>query len=158
MKTEVYSKSKILTIWPFIEIPTFGPHDYGIKKSKLSFLPKFVFIELVLRIQVPWMTFLCVTFYFGRLNHVPPLEERFEVLACKNSHLLIWDWKKVKVLVLSRVQLFVTPWNVAHQAALSMGFSRQEYWNGLPFPSPGDLPNSGIKPRSPALQADSLTI
>ena len=58
----------------------------------------------------------------------------------------------------SHVQLFVTPWTVAHQAALSMGFSRQEYWNGLPFPSPGDLPNSGIKPRSPALQADSLTI
>ena len=94
MKTEGSSKSKILTIWPFIEIPTFGPHDYGIKKSKLSFLSKFVFIELVLRIQVPWLTFLCVTFYFGRLNHVLPLEERFEVLACKNSHLPIWDWKK----------------------------------------------------------------
>ena len=49
-----------------------------------------------------------------------------------------------------------TPWTVAHQAPLSMGFSRQEYWSGLPFPSPGDLPNPGIKPRSPALQADSL--
>ena len=45
---------------------------------------------------------------------------------------------------------------VAHQAPLSMGFSRQEYWSGLPFPSPGDLPNPGIKPRSPVLQADSL--
>ena len=50
----------------------------------------------------------------------------------------------------------VTPWTVAHQAPLSMRFSRQGYWNGLPFPSPGDLPNSGIKPRSPALQAGSL--
>ena len=50
-----------------------------------------------------------------------------------------------------------TPWTVAHQAPLSMGFSRQEYWSGLPFPSPGDLPNPGIKPRSPALQADTLT-
>ena len=50
----------------------------------------------------------------------------------------------------------VTPWTVAHQAPLSMGFSRQEYWSGLPFPPPGDLPNPGIKPRSPALQADSL--
>ena len=49
----------------------------------------------------------------------------------------------------------VTPWTVACQAALSMGFSRQGYWSGLPFPSPGDLPNPGIKPRSPALQADS---
>ena len=46
---------------------------------------------------------------------------------------------------LSHVQLFVTPWTVAHQAPLSMGFSRQEYWNGLVFPSPGDLPNRGIK-------------
>ena len=49
-----------------------------------------------------------------------------------------------------------TPWTVACQAPLSMGFSRQEYWSGLPFPSPGDLPNPGIKPRSPALQSDSL--
>ena len=51
----------------------------------------------------------------------------------------------------------MTPWTVAHQAPLSMGFSRQEHWSGLPFPSPGDLPNPGIKPRSPALQADALT-
>ena len=50
----------------------------------------------------------------------------------------------------------VTPWTVACQASLTMGFSRQEYWSGLPFPSPGDLPNPGIEPRSPALQADSL--
>ena len=49
-----------------------------------------------------------------------------------------------------------TPWTVACQAPLSMGFSRQEYWSGLPFPSPGNLPNPRIKPRSPALQADSL--
>ena len=50
---------------------------------------------------------------------------------------------------LSRVRLFVTSWTVAHQAPPSMEFSRQEYWSGLPFPSPGDLPNPGIKPRSP---------
>ena len=50
----------------------------------------------------------------------------------------------------------VTPWTVTCQAPLSLGFSRQEYWGGLPVPSPGDLPNPGIKPRSPALQADSL--
>ena len=48
------------------------------------------------------------------------------------------------------------PWIVACQASLSMGFPRQEYWSGLPFASPGDLPNAGIKPRSPALWADSL--
>ena len=67
------------------------------------------------------------------------------------------DRKKVKVKSLSHVSLFATLWTAAHQAPLSMGFSRQEYWSGLPFPSPGDLPNPGIKPRSPALQADTLT-
>ena len=51
----------------------------------------------------------------------------------------------------------MTPRNIAHQAPLSMGFSRQEYWSGLPFPSPGDLPNTGVEPGSPALQPDSLT-
>ena len=61
-----------------------------------------------------------------------------------------------KVKLLSRVRLFATPWTVAHQAPQSMEFSRQEYWSGLPFASPGDLPNLGIKPRSPALQADAL--
>ena len=57
---------------------------------------------------------------------------------------------------LSHVRLFATPWTVAYQAPLSLGFSRQEYWSGLPFPSPGDLPNPGTEPRSPALQADTL--
>ena len=56
----------------------------------------------------------------------------------------------------SRVLLFVTPWTVACQAPLPIGFPNQEYWSGLPCPLPGDLPNQGIKPRSPALQADSL--
>ena len=58
--------------------------------------------------------------------------------------------------LLSCVQLFATPWTVARQAPLSMEFSRQEYWSGLPFPSPGDLPHPGTELRSPALQADSL--
>ena len=60
---------------------------------------------------------------------------------------------------LSHVHLFATSWTLAHQAPLSMGFSRQEYWNGLPFPTLGNLPNPGIKPTSPifpAFQADSL--
>ena len=59
---------------------------------------------------------------------------------------------KVKVTSLSRVQLFATPWTVAHQAPPSMGFSRQGYWIVVPFPSLEDLPYSEIKPRSPALQ------
>ena len=57
---------------------------------------------------------------------------------------------------LSRVRLFATPWTVAHQAPPSMEFSRQEYWGGLPFPSPGNLPGPGIEPGSPALWADAL--
>ena len=57
---------------------------------------------------------------------------------------------------LSCVRLFVTPWTVAHQTPLSMRFSRQECWSGLPCPPPGDLPHPGMEPRSPSLQADSL--
>ena len=58
-------------------------------------------------------------------------------------------WSEVKSL--SRVRLFATPWTVAHQAPWSVGFPRHEYWSVLPFPSPGDLPDPGIEPRSPAL-------
>ena len=63
----------------------------------------------------------------------------------------------VYVLLLSCVQLFATPWTVAHQASLPMGFFRQEYWNGLPFPPPGDLPDPGIKPTSTALAGGFFT-
>ena len=63
------------------------------------------------------------------------------------------------VCVLSHIRLFVTPWTVDHQPPLSIRFSRQEYWSGLPFSPPGDLPNPGTEPKSPvssALQANSL--
>ena len=66
------------------------------------------------------------------------------------------SFPKVCTQLLSHVQLFVTPWTVAHQAPLFMEFSSQEYWSRLPFPSPGDLPNPGIEATSPTLQADSL--
>ena len=62
----------------------------------------------------------------------------------------------MKVKSLSRVRLLATPWAAAYQAPPSMGFSRQEYWSGLPFPSPGDLPDPGIESGSAALQADAL--
>ena len=62
-----------------------------------------------------------------------------------------------EVKSLSHVRLFATPWTVAYQAPPFMGFSRQGYWSGLPFPSPGDLPDPGIEPGSPALEADALT-
>jgi len=65
-----------------------------------------------------------------------------------DPHLLLG---KVKVKSLSHVRLFATPWTVAYQAPPSMGFSRQENWGGLPFPSPGDLPDPGMEPWSPAL-------
>ena len=69
------------------------------------------------------------------------------------------QWSEVKSL--NRVRLFETLWTVAYQAPLSMGFSRQDYWSGLPFPPPGDVPDPGIEstsPASPTLQADSLPL
>ena len=68
---------------------------------------------------------------------------------------MLTNWKKVKVQSLSRVWLFATPWSVAYQDPLSMGFSRQEYWSGLLFPSPGDLPGPGIEPVS--LESHAMT-
>ena len=99
-----------------------------------------------------------------------PLAEEPGRLYSKGSKRVRHNWtcmtmKKSKVTSifwfssvqsLSRVRLFATPWTVACQAPLSMGFSRQEYWSGLAFPSPGDLPDPGIGSGSPALQADSL--
>ena len=79
------------------------------------------------------------------------------IIFKKYSSFLFSSLHKVKVKSLSRVRLSATLWTVAHQAPLSMGFSRQEQWIGLPFPSPGDLPNPGIEPRSPILQADGLS-
>ena len=67
-----------------------------------------------------------------------------------------WQEYRSEVKSLSRVRLFTTPWTGAYGASLSTGFSRQEYWSGLPFPSPGDLPGPGIKPRSATSEADAL--
>ena len=80
------------------------------------------------------------------------------IQGCFPLGLLVWSpcCPKVKVKSLSCARLFATPWTVAYQVPLSMGFSRQEYWSGLPFPSLGDPPNPGIEPRSPALEADAL--
>ena len=66
---------------------------------------------------------------------------------------MLWKWSEVAQSCLT----LCDPWTLAHQAPPSMGFSRQEYWSGLPFPSPGDLPDPGIEPRSPTLQTDALT-
>ena len=77
----------------------------------------------------------------------------FFLVCC---HLLIILYYVCGGLVAKSCPTLVTPWTVSHQGSLSMGFPRQEYWRGLPFPSPGDLPYPGIKPRSPSLQAEAL--
>ena len=101
----------------------------------------------------------CPDTYLGPI--LIPFEEGLKLAAiwrgaskCRSIAGLCVSGSEVKSL--SCVRLFATLWTVAHQAPLSMGFSRQEYQRGLPFPSPGDLPNPGIEPRSPTLQADSL--
>ena len=78
-----------------------------------------------------------------------------DLILKHNSSVCLHAIQSVKSL--SRVRLFATPWTVAYQTPPSMGFSRQEYWRESPFPSPGDLPDPGIEPRSPALQTDALS-
>ena len=72
------------------------------------------------------------------------------------SQTIFYKKKQSEVRSLSRVRVFATPCTAANQASLPMGFSRQGYWSGLPFPSPGDLSDPGIEPGSPALQTDAL--
>ena len=104
----------------------------------------------------------------GKMNLLPMLLkdccEGYWDYACTGLEFLLRRmlnkyWACVHICCcFSRVQLCATPWTVAHQAPLSMIFSRQEYWSGLPFPSPGDLPNPGIEPVYPALAGGFFTI
>ena len=83
---------------------------------------------------------------------------KIEIFSLTDEHREFMD--SIMLLLLSCfscVRFCATPWTVAHQAPPSMGFSRQEYWSGLPFPSPGDFPNPGIEPRSPTFPADTIT-
>ena len=116
--------------------------------------------------SLPYLTLLRVLCWFLILHLtftlIPPGSQSRP--TCLSYRLFLGDLKtlnttyilKVKVKSLSRVRLCGTPWTVAYQAPQSMEFSRQEYWNGLSFSSPGDLPNPGIEPRSPTLQTDAL--
>ena len=91
------------------------------------------------------------------LNHYNVITEISVCLSIQLSQIFLWTIC-VCVCILSCVWLFVIPWTLALQAPLSMGFPRQEYWSGLPFPSPGDLPDPGIElasPLSPELAGDS---
>ena len=87
---------------------------------------------------------------FKQLSFILRKHDSEQLEICTNNPWL--SLLKVKVKSLRRVRLFATPWTVAHQTPPSMGFSRREYWNGLPFPSPGNLPDPGIEPRSPAFK------
>ena len=90
-------------------------------------------------------------FFFHLLNCSHP-----QPPTCQSFSVLQQIWSRLKVKSLGHVWLFVTPWTVAYQAPPSMVFSRQEYWSGLLFPSPEDLPDRGIEHRCPALYADAL--
>ena len=92
--------------------------------------------------------------FHSRVSKLKWLTKSTKIAAEYSVDLSSQKWSEVKSL--SRVRLFVTPWTVAYQAPPSMGFSRQGYWSGLSFPSPGDLPNLGIELWSLALQADAL--
>ena len=93
----------------------------------------------------------CLNLFSGAQDSVLSLS-CFHYPAASGTQLLS-EWSEWSHSVVSDS---ATPWTVAHQAPPSVGFARQEYWSGLPFPSPGDLPDPGIEPRSPALQADAL--
>ena len=108
--------------------------------------------ELELASQVAWLGNLRSCMQYGAAKNRGRMSGFLEVKVHLFSENL-----KVKVKSLSHVRLFATLWTVPCQAPLSMGFSRQEYWSGLPFPSPGDLPDPGIEPSSPTLKADALT-
>ena len=97
--------------------------------------------------RIYWLDFSAV--------HDPKVLKSYSLLS---YHCDIMVENKVKVKSLSRVRLFASLWTVDHQAPLSMEFSRQEYWSGLPFPSPGDLPNLGIECGCPTLQGRCFTI
>ena len=114
-----------------------------------------IIAKLYVYVYIKHYIFFCLTF---SSSTIPILF--FSSPPCHPSPLppshspFLWECVCLHVL-LSCVQLFAAPWTVTHQASLSMGFSRQEYWSGLPFPSPGDLPHPGVEPGSPALQADA---
>ena len=104
---------------------------------------------------------------FRACHAVPVLNQLCSTIYISPGTLqLRWFWWRFRPIIaavktcelshFSCIQLFATLWTVAHQVALSMGFSRQEYWSGVTFPSPGDFPDWGIEPASPALQTGSL--
>ena len=93
---------------------------------------------------------------YNNKNYYDSSSSNRVVSLIENLQPRLKHFPRSKCAMISRDRLFATPQTAARQAPLSMEFSKQEYWSGLPCPSPGDLPKPGIEPRSPALQADSL--
>ena len=103
-----------------------------------------------------WLNLTVCIYFLSNILHLSSSSSRYLAIITPCTFCI---YKINLCAVLSRVQLFATPWTVARQAPLFVGFFRQEYWSGLPFPPPGDLHDPGIEPTSPlspALQADSL--
>ena len=103
-------------------------------------------IQIYMHIYFFLFRFFSIKDYYKVLNTVPCAMQQGLVGYLFYLFLSFFVYLFIYSYVLSHVPLSGTPWTVAHQACLSMGFPRQEYWRGLPLPSPGDLPNPGIKP------------
>ena len=147
-----------------------GVQTYRTKNNELYLFDNFYCLHVKMIVFLiywtMWNRFILISFCFFLFLNGATRQFKMTHMTCLTFQLdnAAWEdiWfdllpvslkqiQKVKVKSLSCVRLFATPWAVAHQAPPSMGFSRQEYWSGLPFPSPGDLPNPGIRPRSSAL-------
>ena len=107
---------------------------------------------IILECKLPWLVYRDCYQLTAQSWYIMSIWESFSWRRLNQKPSVL----RVKVKSLSHVWLFATPWTVASQASPSMGFSRQVYWSGLPFPSPGDLPNPGMEPRFLPLWADSL--
>ena len=148
-----------LSLLKFMPIKSVMPSSHFILCRPLLLLPPIppsirVFSN-VSTLRMKWPKYWSFSFSIRPSNEHPGLisfrMNWLDLLAVQGTNLTHTH------ISLSHVRLFATPWTVAHQAPPSMGFSRKEYWSGLPFPPPGDLPNPGIELRSPALQAEALT-
>ena len=132
-------------------------HDWATELTELTEHPiiNFWFNSIIVREYIlcdfSCLEFVNILFYVLNTAYLKVCS-----ICTWKEHVVYHCWIEEEVSSLSRVWLFAAPWTVAHQAHPSLGFSRQEYWNGSPFPSPEELPYPGIEPRSPALQAGAL--
>ena len=167
-RTEVFQGAEDERLWG--PAATSGMGSGFLWALRTEILPTFVLFSLKLCPLLPlnpmWAQALFLFATFPALlflpNEVPWQTVHAHcmsyVLSCWVEAKAVWAevTQQQQVKMLSRVRLFASPWTVARQAPLSMGLYRQEHWSGLPLPSPGDLPDLGIEPRTSALQADSL--